>query len=84
MHPLDERLRYLLFACRSHNAESRMSASLMLLFELEYMKRLHCVGWNSAAVMTSVSSSILTGLMSTMSMGLSIPDLGGHVSDDAY
>lgn len=40
----------------------------MLLFELEYMKRLHCVGWNSVAVITSVSSSILTGLMSTMSI----------------
>lgn len=31
------------FACLSHNAESRISASLMLLFELEYMKRLQ---WN--------------------------------------
>ena len=45
-----------------------MSASLLLLFELEYMKTLHCVGWNSAAVMTSVSSSMFTGLMSTMSV----------------
>ena len=44
-----------------------MSASLMLLFELEYINKLQCCGWNSAAVMTSVSSSILTGLMSTMS-----------------
>ena len=55
------------FACRSHSAESRMSASLIVPFELEYMNRLHCWGWNSAAVMTSVSSSMLTGLMSTMS-----------------
>ncbi len=45
-----------------------MSASLILLFELEYMKTLHCVGWNSAAVMTSVSSSMLAGLISTMSI----------------
>ena len=44
-----------------------MSASLMLLLELEYMNKLHCVGWNSAAVMTSVNSSILAGLMSTIS-----------------
>ena len=44
-----------------------MSASLMLLLELEYMKTLHWVGWNSAAVMTSVNSSMLAGLMSTMS-----------------
>ena len=45
-----------------------MSASLMLLFELEYMKRLQWVGWNSEEVMTSVSSSIFTGLMSTISV----------------
>ncbi len=38
----------------------------MLLFELLYMKRLQCTGWNSAAVMTSVSSSMFAGLMSTM------------------
>ena len=44
-----------------------MSASLMLLLELEYMKTLHCVGWNSAAVMTSVISSMFAGLMSTIS-----------------
>ena len=59
--------RDVLFACLSHKAESRMSASLMLLFELLYMNKLHCVGWNSAAVMTSVSSSIFAGLISTMS-----------------
>jgi hypothetical protein len=61
-------MRDVRFACRSHNAEFRMSASLILLFELEYMKTLHCVGWNSAAVMTSVSSSMLAGLISTMSV----------------
>lgn len=49
-----------------------MSASLMLDFELEYMNRLQCNGWNSVAVMTSVSSSMLTGLISTMSR------VGGH------
>ena len=47
-----------------------MSASLMLLLELEYMKRLQCVGWNSVAVMTSVNSSMFTGLMSTISIEL--------------
>ena len=57
-----------LFACLSHNADSLMSASLMLDFELEYMNMLQYDGWNSAAVMTSVSSSILAGLMSTMSV----------------
>lgn len=35
-------------------------------FELEKQNRLHETGWNSAAVMTSVSSSMLTGLMSRM------------------
>merc|ERR1719480_106679 len=35
------------------------------LLEL-YTKRLHSLGWNSEAVMTSVSSSMLAGLMSTM------------------
>lgn len=44
-----------------------MSASLMVPLELEYMKRLQCNGWNSAAVMTSVSSSMLIGFMSTIS-----------------
>jgi len=56
------------FAYLSHSAESRISASLILLFELEYMKRLQWKGWNSVAVMTSVSSSMFTGLMSTISV----------------
>ena len=44
----------------------RMSHSLMVpLLEL-YTNRLHSFGWNSEAVMTSVSSSMLAGLMSTM------------------
>ena len=46
-----------------------MSASLIVPLELEYINRLQCMGWNSAAVMTSVNSSMLTGLMSTMSIG---------------
>lgn len=50
-----------------------MSASLMLLFELEYIKRLQCVGWNSVAVITSVSSSMLTGLISTISEHREVP-----------
>ena len=45
-----------------------MSASFMLLLELEYTKRLQWWGWNSAAVMTSVSSSMFAGLISTMSV----------------
>jgi hypothetical protein len=32
------------FACWSHKAESRMSASLIVPFELEYMKRLQWEG----------------------------------------
>lgn len=44
-----------------------MSASLIVPFELEYMKWLQLMGWNSAAVITSVNSSILTGLISTIS-----------------
>lgn len=44
-----------------------MSASLMVPFELEYINKLQWLGWNSAAVMTSVSSSMFTGLISTIS-----------------
>jgi hypothetical protein len=53
-------------ACWSHNALSRMSASLIVPLELAYMNQLQLIGWNSAAVMTSVSSSMLAGFMSTM------------------
>lgn len=55
-----------LFACWSHNALSRMSASLIVPLELAYMNQLQLRGWNSAAVMTSVNSSMFAGLMSTM------------------
>ena len=58
---------HLHFACLSHKADSRMSASLIVPLELEYMNKLQCRGWNSAAVITSVSSSMFTGLISTMS-----------------
>lgn len=54
-------------ACWSHNADSLISLNLIVpLLEL-YMNTLHCSGWNSAAVITSVNSSILAGLISTMS-----------------
>ncbi len=43
-----------------------MSASLMVPLELAYMNQLQLMGWNSAAVITSVSSSMFAGLMSTM------------------
>lgn len=54
------------FACWSQSALSLMSASLIVPFELAYMNQLQLCGWNSAAVMTSVSSSMLAGLISTM------------------
>jgi len=53
-------------ACWSHRALSRMSANLMVPLELAYMNQLQLIGWNSAAVITSVSSSMFAGLMSTM------------------
>ena len=46
-----------------------MSHSLIIPLLLLYTNTLHSDGWNSAAVMTSVSSSMLAGLMSTMSGG---------------
>lgn len=53
--------------CRSHRAEERMSHSRMVPLLLLYTNTLHWCGWNSAAVITSVSSSMFAGLMSTMS-----------------
>ncbi|KAH3669810.1 hypothetical protein OGATHE_002622 [Ogataea polymorpha] len=50
----------------SHSELTRISFNLMVPFEEEYMNKLQSVGWNSALVITSVSSSILTGLISTM------------------
>ena len=52
----------------SQSADILMSAILMVPLLLLYIKTLHWTGWNSAAVMTSVNSSMLTGLMSTMSI----------------
>ena len=51
---------------RSHNAAARISQILIAPLEDEYAKMLHDVGWKRAAVMTSVSSSMFGGLMSTM------------------
>lgn len=53
-------------ACWSHKALSLISASLIVPLELAYMNQLQLCGWNSAAVMTSVSSSIFAGFISTM------------------
>src|SRR3989338_2342202 len=53
-------------ACWSHSAAWRMSASFMPPFDELYRKWWQCGGWNSAAVMTSDSSSMLAGLMSTI------------------
>lgn len=53
-------------ACWSQRALSLISASFIVPFELAYMNQLQLRGWNSAAVMTSVSSSMLAGLISTM------------------
>jgi len=44
-----------------------MSHSLIVPLLLLYTNKLHSTGWNSAAVITSVSSSIFVGLMSTIS-----------------
>ena len=55
------------FACLSHRALSLMSQSLTTPLLVLYTKTLHCLGWNSAAVITSVRSSMLEGLMSTTS-----------------
>mmetsp|Transcript_41 Transcript_41/g.141 ORF Transcript_41/g.141 Transcript_41/m.141 type:complete len:216 (-) Transcript_41:77-724(-) len=55
-----------IFAYESQSAESRMSANRMDPRDDEYMKMLQWLGWKLAAVMTSVSSSMFSGLMSTM------------------
>lgn len=55
--------------CLSHRAEERMSHSRTVPLLLLYTNTLHWCGWNSAAVITSVSSSMFAGLMSTMSGG---------------
>mmetsp|Transcript_4467 Transcript_4467/g.11560 ORF Transcript_4467/g.11560 Transcript_4467/m.11560 type:complete len:217 (+) Transcript_4467:656-1306(+) len=54
------------FAQPSQRAETRRSTSLTTPFEEECIRRLQWEGWNSAAVMTSESSSMFPGLMSMM------------------
>jgi hypothetical protein len=46
----------------------RMSATLIAPLLVLYTNVLHWVGWNSAAVMTSVNSSMFAGFMSTISV----------------
>eukprot|EP01139_Manchomonas_bermudensis_P010370 Amastigsp_a340305_166.p3 type:complete len:161 gc:universal Amastigsp_a340305_166:966-484(-) len=53
-------------ACASQIAAARMSAILIVPFDDEYMNVEHESGWNSAEVITSVSSSMFSGLMSTI------------------
>ena len=57
----------LLLECLSHKADCLMSQSLTVPLLLLYANVLHSIGWNSAAVITSVSSSILAGFISTIS-----------------
>lgn len=78
--PVDSRLE-----CLSHRAAARMSQSRREPLLLLYTNRLQCSGWNSAAVITSVSSSMLAGLMSTMSGGVrqgSVRRKSGSCPDD--
>mmetsp|Transcript_47039 Transcript_47039/g.112064 ORF Transcript_47039/g.112064 Transcript_47039/m.112064 type:complete len:210 (-) Transcript_47039:360-989(-) len=50
----------------SQSARSRVSAILIEPREFDHRNRLQWSGWHDAAVITSVSSSMLSGLMSTM------------------
>ena len=54
-------------ACLSHKACSLISQRRIVPLLLLYTNKLHSWGWNSAAVITSVNSSILAGFMSTIS-----------------
>lgn len=54
-------------AWESHNADARMSPSLMAPRDVEYANVLQEMGWKVAAVITSVNSSMFSGLMSTKS-----------------
>ena len=54
-------------ACLSQRACWRISQSLIVPLLLLYTNKLHSNGWNSAAVITSVNSSILAGFISTIS-----------------
>lgn len=55
-------------AYRSHSAASRMSANRMAPRLLLYIIMLQWWGWKAALVITSLSSSMLVGLMSTTSV----------------
>lgn len=55
------------FECLSHRAEERISPSLMLPRDVLYMNVWLAVGWKDAVVITSVSSSMFVGLISTKS-----------------
>jgi len=62
------KLKYnLRFEWLSHSAAWRMSPSLMAPRLVLYVIILQWEGWKSAAVITSVNSSMLFGLMSTIS-----------------
>lgn len=63
----------------SHSADALMSHMRMVPLLLLYTKVLHWLGWNSAAVMTSVSSSMLAGLMSTISEEVSVKEPNRHL-----
>lgn len=54
--------------CLSQIACVRMSHSRIVPLLLLYTNKWHAVGWNSAAVMTSVNSSMFAGFISTMSV----------------
>lgn len=60
-------LKYSHLLCLSQSAAALMSHRRMVPLLLLYTKTLHWCGWHSAAVITSVSSSILAGFISTMS-----------------
>ncbi len=60
----------LLFACVSQRADWRISHKRIMPLLLLYTNKLHSFGWNSAAVITSVSSSMFAGFMSTISSNL--------------
>lgn len=53
--------------CLSQSAEALMSQRRKVPLLLLYTNKWQWCGWNSAAVITSVRSSMLAGLMSTIS-----------------
>lgn len=68
MLPFEKKDRkHLRLECLSQRAEALMSHNRIVPLLLLYTNVLQLFGWNSAAVITSVSSSILAGLISTIS-----------------